>query len=207
MKFKRGFIDLNVFWNFFKLFLTNYVIFLIPIYWYNYGLQNFLWLSDIGLFLTLVGLWTNSNLLISISAVSVLLVELIWNLDFFLHLVFNIKVIKLSDYMFNKKYSIPLRLLSLFHIFMPIIWIIYLMQNGYNQEAIYYSIFLYWVILLLTYLFTDPIENINWVFLPQINKKIGFISPISWILLLFILFPLLIFFPTHYLFIKLFMIN
>lgn len=178
------------------------MIILIPAYWYFYGFKNFLWLSDIGLFLTVLALWTNSVLLMSIAAVEMFFFELIWNLDFCLILFFNINKIKLADYMFDPKYPIGLRFLSFFHIFMPIIWVLYLHSFGYDSSALYYATILFWTILLLTYFFTDPAENINWVFWPK-NHKLK-ISQFSWLILLAICFPLFDFLPTHYLFLKLF---
>lgn len=190
-------------WQFLKLFLTIFVIILIPVYWHYYGLQNFLWLSDIGLFLTVLALWTNSLLLMSMAGVGILLVELAWNIDFFAQLIFIIKVIGVSDYMYESSYPLALRALSLFHVIMPGIWLVYLAQHGYDKRAFYYFTLLYWVILLTTYLFTCPQANINWVFFPQAHG-IETISPFLWVVILSISFPLLLFLPTHYWFKKVF---
>ncbi len=177
-------------------FLTIFITILIPTYWYYYGIRNFLWLSDIGLFLTIIALWLKSNLLMSMAAVGVLLLELFWCLDFFAKLIFNINISGLSDYMFDKKYPLLLRAISLFHITSPLIWIFYLAQYGYDTNAIYYFTILYWIALILTYRFTNPEENISWVFAPQANK--WNIKPITWVIILFIFLPLLVFLPTHY---------
>ena len=61
--------------------LTLFIIVLIPVYWKTYGPQNFLWLSDIGLFLTVLALWLKSSLLISMACVGVLFIELLWAND------------------------------------------------------------------------------------------------------------------------------
>ena len=181
---------------FVKFFLTLFTIILIPIYWYYYGVQNFLWLSDIGLFLTVIGLWFNSRLLLSMAAVGVLAVELAWNIDFFA-LIFNINLIYLAHYMFDSTYPIFLRVLSSFHIINPLVWIWYLAHSGYDKRAFYYFTVLYWIVLIVTYLFTHPKKNINWAFLPQVYA-IPHISPLAWVIFLFICFPLLVFLPTHY---------
>lgn len=192
---------------FLKLLLTIFTAVLIPIYWRAYGPQNFLWLSDIGLFLTVIAWWIHSPLLMSMAAVGVLLLELIWNIDFFLGFLFNVKMIGLADYMFDhKQYSLLLRALSLFHVFMPVIWIFYLAQNGYDPRAFLYFTLLYWIILFITYAFTTPKENINWVFYPQ-QHGITKISQQQWIALLFIGFPVGIFLPTHFLCMILFKIH
>ena len=197
----------NVFWISFKYLLTAYLAVLIPIYYRNYGIQNFLWLSDIGLFLTALGLWINSGLLVSMAAVGVLFLESVWNIDFFCYLFFNVNLIGLSEYMFDNSYSKSLRGLSLFHIFMPIIWVLYLAQYGYDNRAILYFVFLYWTVLFLVYFFTKPKENINWVFFPELHSSIRLmrlVSGLRWVAILFIFVPLLIFLPTHYILAKLF---
>ena len=135
------------------------------------------------------------------AAVGVLVVEVAWALDFFGKIIFNRYIFHLSDYMFDSQYPFLLRILSLFHLFTPIIWIIYLTKYGYDPRALYYFTLLYWIILIHTYFFTNPQENINWVFLPQ-TYKWRTISPISWVIILAIIFPLLVFLPMHYFLLK-----
>ena len=192
----------DIYFQTIKYFLTLFTLILIPIYSYSYGIQNFLWLSDIGLFLTVVGLWLNSPLLISMAAVGVLTTELFWNIDYFADLLFAYNISSLSDYMFDASYPLFLRGLSLFHVITPIIWIWYLAQYGYDKCSFIYFTFLYWSVLFLIYFGTSPEENINWVFSNQINN-IGIASPV-WFLFLFIAFPLFIFLPTHYVLQKIF---
>ncbi|MCL5875847.1 MAG: hypothetical protein M1114_05235 [Candidatus Dependentiae bacterium] len=196
---------MNIYWHYIKLILTGFTAILIPAYWYNYGPQNFLWLSDIGLFLTVIALWMDSPLIMSITAVGILSGELAWNIDFFSKIILNSFTTGMSDYMFSSAYPIALRALSGFHIALPIIWILYLAHYGYDKQAIYYFIVLYWIVLLVTYLYTDPVKNINWVFLPQ-TLGIQTISPLMWVIFLAIFFPLLICLPTHYVFTKVFKI-
>lgn len=184
--------------SFLKYFLTIFVIILIPVYWHYYGPQNFLWLSDIGLLLTVLSLWLHMPLLISIAVVGVLITELIWNIDFFVDLLIGVNIIDLSDYMFDSQYPLMLRGISLFHVFAPIIWIWYLARYGYDKRAFWYTTVGYWMILLVTYFCTDPAKNINWVFLPQTYPMPLMLNQIGWLIILFIGFPLLIFLPTHY---------
>ena len=190
-------------WDLVKYLLTAFILILVPVYLYYYGLQNFLWLSDIGLFLTLCALWTKSDLIMSMAAVGVLFVELAWSADFFVELIFGINLIHLSDYMFDSSYPIVLRLLSLFHIVTPIIWVLYILQYGYNKRAVYYFTLLYWASLFMTYFFTDHKANISWVFFPEVYNT-QFISELSWVIFLIIGFPVFIFLPTDYILRKVF---
>lgn len=193
----------SLYWRYVKYFLTIFVIILIPVYVPYYGWQNFLWLSDIGLFLTLAALWLHSSLLMSMAAVGVLFTELVWCVDYFVELFSGYNLIDLSDYMFDSGYPMALRAISLFHVFVPIIWIWYLVKYGYDRRAFLHMTCLYWLVLVTTYLFTEPAANINWVFLPQANPCIEF-SPLGWVSFLFVAFPLFIFLPSHFIYKRLF---
>lgn len=193
----------NLSTNILKYFITIFTLILIPIYWHYYSFYNFLWLSDIGLFLTVIGLWLNSNLIFSMATVGILLLEIVWNIDFFVDLFTKINLIDLSDYMFNSEYPLPLRLISLFHVFVPIIWLFYLYKWGYNKKAFLSFLPLFWADILAVYLFSSPSENINWVFLPQIYKWTYISQPI-WLLIMLFGFPLFIFLPMHFLLAKIF---
>lgn len=173
-----------------KLLLTLWILVLVPVYWVNYGPQNFLWFSDIGLFGTAFALWLESPLLMSIMALITLPVELAWNVDFFVRIFANYSAIGIAQYMFESRYSLFLRSLSLFHIVTPVVWIWYILQWGYDPRALPYAIFVCWVTLLLTYIFTTPEENINWVFNPAIHNW-QWISSQAWLLLLMSIFPIL----------------
>ena len=186
-----------------KYALTIFVIILVPVYTYFYGIENFLWLSDVGLLLTILALWLNSTLLMSMAALGVMVVELAWNVDFFAILLLNINPIGFSNYMFDSSYPLMLRGLSLFHVVTPPIWLWYLAQRGYNKRALPCFTVLFWFILPTTYFLTQHQANINWVFLPELQNW-QLVSPTMWVVFLFIGFPLLIFAPTHYVFTRIF---
>lgn len=196
-------ITKQVTWNGLKWFLTLFIAILIPTYWHYYGFQNFLWLSDIGLFFTVIGLWFNSALIMSMATVGILFLELVWAVDFFAELFLGLNPIDLSDYMFDAHYPLILRGISLFHIITPVIWICYMLQYGYDRRALYYFTIFYWINLITVYLFTDIKENINWVFLPTIYNWHTITQPM-WVIILFVGFPLCLFLPMHFLCKKLF---
>lgn len=191
------------FWLMIKYALTIFMAVLVPVYWHHYGPLNFLWISDMGLILTTVGLWLRAPVLVSMAAVGVMLTELVWCVDYFAELLFGLNIIDLSDYMFDGGYPVLLRGLSLFHVAMPIIWILYLKQYGYHTRALRYMTFLYWAMVIFTYTLTEPAANVNWVFLPLFRPHWG-VAENVWMILLMVLFPLGIFLPTHYAYTKLF---
>lgn len=174
---------------FLKLLLTAWVAIIIPIYWKNYGLQNFLWFSDIALFGTVFALWLESPFLMSTIMLYSLPVEILWNIDFFIYLVSGYHFVGTAYYMFEAKYSLFLRFLSLFHMILPVVWVLYLFKFGYDVRALPYAVILCWATLILTYLFTDPQANINGVFYPEVYR--WKISPRRWLILLLIIFPVM----------------
>ncbi|ACJ20320.1 hypothetical protein [Coxiella burnetii] len=179
-----------------KLVFTAFTLVLIPFYWRAHGSQNFLWLSDIALFLTLIAFWMNSSLLISVSVISFLLPEIVWNIDFFFQLLARRRLLGVTDYMFDPKRTLFLRGLSLFHIALPILWIWGLYLWGYNKNAFGYATFLLWGILTATYFLTDPPKNINWVFLPH-RLKWTWMPSWLWLMILLIGLPFTMIWPLH----------
>lgn len=181
-----------------KLGYTAFVLILVPVYWKRYGPGNFLWFSDIALFTIGIALWTESRLLVSMVAVGVLFLEIVWNVDYFGRLLTGHPLLGLSDYMFDEDKSLFLRGLSYFHIFLPVIVMWLLAKWGYDTRAIYWQTALAWVVLPLTYFLTDPQENVNWVFGPG-NEPQQSISSDLYFAGVMLFFPLVIFLPSHFL--------
>ena len=55
-----------------KLAYTAFMAVLVPVYWHYYGPTNFLYFCDVALILTLVAIWPENALLISMCAVGIL---------------------------------------------------------------------------------------------------------------------------------------
>ena len=146
-----------------KLSHTLFVCVLFPIYWKQYGPGNFLWFSDIALLMTVPALWLESSLLTSMTALSVVFLDVAWNLDFFVRLTTGKSLSGLSAYMFDSKISRVIRALSLFHIVFPILLLWMLYRLGYDQRALVAQTLLAWIILPASYLLTRRSENVNWV--------------------------------------------
>jgi hypothetical protein len=108
---------------------------MLPAYWYFYGPANFLLLCDIAIILTTVGLWKGSALLLSMQAVSSLLLDLIWDLDVVARLVTGRHWIGGTEYMWDARWPLWLRLLSLFHVLLPPVLLWGLHRVGYDRRA------------------------------------------------------------------------
>ncbi len=58
-----------------KIAWTVWVLCWAPVYWKHYGAQNFLFFCDLGNFLILLAMWTESALVFSWQAAGLLLVQ------------------------------------------------------------------------------------------------------------------------------------
>jgi hypothetical protein len=186
-----------------KILYTLFICVLIPVYWRQYGPGNFLWFSDIALFTTAAALWLESSLLASMMALSVIVLESVWIIDFLIGLFAGSSVIGLSAYMFDSKISLPIRALSLFHIVMPVILVWLLHRFGYDTRAFIPQTVLAWIVLLASYFLTNPSENINWVYGPSSGPQ-KWMPATLYLILLMLAFPLVLYLPTHFLLKKLF---
>jgi len=186
-----------------KLAYTVFICVLVPVYWIHYGPGNFLWFSDIALFVTAAALWLESSLLVSMMAVSVVVLELVWIIDFVIGLIAGSSYIGLSAYMFDAKISLPIRALSLFHIFLPVILVWLLYRFRYDTRALIAQTLLAWIVLPASYFLTKPSANVNWVYGPGGEPQRWMPAPL-YLVLLMLAFPLVLYLPTHFLLKKLF---
>ena len=179
-----------------NLLYTLFVCVLVPVYWRQYGPANFLWFSDLALFIGLAALWLESSLLASMQAVSVVLLELAWNIEFFVGLIAGKQILGLAGYMFKSDKPLWLRGLSLFHVPLPVILLWQVCCFGYDPRAWIAQTGLFWLVMPICFFFTRPEENINWVFGPgsQPQRKI---PAGAYLILLLIGAPLFIYLPTH----------
>ncbi|HKQ48641.1 MAG TPA: membrane-associated protein [Phycisphaerae bacterium] len=185
-----------------KVAATVFVAVLVPVYGKRYGPANFLWFSDIALFLTVAALWLESKLLVSIAAVGTMLLEIGWNIDFVLQLTGKIHYFGLSDYMLDPGIPVFVRALSLFHVPLPFLWLWMLHRLRYDRRAVVIQTIFAWIVLPATFAL-GPRENVNWVygFGPEPQR---YMPPWSHLLLLMVLFPTLVYMPSHLLLTKLF---
>jgi hypothetical protein len=180
-----------------KLFYTLFVCVLVPVYWRHYGLANFLWFSDLALLIGLAATWLESPLLASMQAVSVVLLELVWTIDFLVRLLTGKQTIGIAAYMFKSDKPPFVRGLSLFHLVLPFFLLRIVYVLGYDPRALIMQTFFFWTVVLVCYFFTKPSDNINWVFGigVQPQKKI---SSTLYLALLLLAVPICIYLPTHF---------
>lgn len=147
-----------------KVTHTAFVGVLVPVYWRQYGPGNFLWFSDVALLVSVPALWLESSLLASTQAVGVLIPEALWMADFGAGLITGRTPIRLASYTFDRRIAMPVRMLSLFHVWLTPLLVSIVSRRGYDRRALKCQMWLTWVILLASWRLTRPEENVNWVY-------------------------------------------
>lgn len=189
----------SVTWAFRALF-TVLVAVVVPVYIVKYGPSNFLWFSDIGLFGLFAALWLEHRLLGSMMAVAVLLPETLWLVSFASGAIAKGRGMStLAMYMFDVRIPLYLRLLSgAFHFVLPpaAIWVVY--RYGYDMRALAAQTLLAWIVLPATLWLTPAEKNVNWVRGFGHPPRTPLPLPLHFALVM-LAYPLVIYWPTHWL--------
>jgi hypothetical protein len=187
-----------------KLAYTAFMAVLLPVYWHYYGPTNFLYFCDTALILTLIAIWPENPLLISMSAVGILLPQLYWAFDFLINAA-GYSLTGVTDYMFEAKRSLFLRALSLFHGWLPFLLLYLVWKLGYDRRALWAWTGWAWIALLICFFLMPPPMpdpgllpvNINYVWGLSDYAPQHWVPPYVWFAGLMIGLPLLVFLPTH----------
>ena len=167
----------------------------LTIYLKFWGATTFLFLCDIAVILTCLGLFTGNALLLSSQALSSLVIDTAWLLDIATKLIFNRHLIGGTDYFFDPKYPLWVRLMSCFHVVLPIVLITALRCTGYDRRALRLQ-FAIAAVAMIASRFADPYRNINFVFAdPFLHRQWG-PGPIHVAVTLLVL-AIAIYLPTH----------
>jgi hypothetical protein len=166
-----------------------------PAYWHTWGAANFLYLCDIAVILTCIGLASNNMLLISSQAVSALLVDIAWTLDAGFRFFVGRQLFGRTEYLFDARYPLWIRLLTLYHLILPplLLWALY--RAGYDrrgwalQSAIALPIF-------IASRFTTPAENMNFAFSDPFFHRSWGPAPVH-IAITFLFMVFVVYLPTH----------
>ncbi len=178
-----------------KIAWTVCVAVWVPLYWRQYGAQNFLYFCDLGNLLVLAGLWLESRLIFSWQATGLLFFQTLFIVDLTGALLTGRHFIGGSEYMFDPHLSLFIRLLSLFHVVMPplLLWAIW--RLGYDKRGWKYQTLLTWIVVPVSY-FWRPQYDVNWargLFLREQQAVPGWIYLMTYLVVV----PLAVYWPTH----------
>jgi hypothetical protein len=189
-----------------RISYAAFVAVLVPVYLHHFGPTNFLYYCDVALLLTLAGVWLESPLLVSMSAVGVLLPQAVWISDFVSTLLGR-PVLGMTAYMFDDQRPLYLRGLSLFHGWLPIVLIWLVRRLGYDRRAFAAWTALAWVLMPVCF-FLMPAPgsqppgsarpvNINYVYGFSDQRAQTGMPPLAYFWLLMAGMPLAVFLPAH----------
>jgi hypothetical protein len=172
-----------------KLMFSAWVAVLLPTYWENTPLQ-LLWSCNVALLITGVGLWLESSLLVSRAAIGIVWWQLLWVVDFLVHLATGLSVTGMSNYMFDQKFNLFSRLLSLYHGWLPFVLLWALSRLRYDRRALLLQTLVAWTVFLLsatlTTDLTGPAGNLNMVYGLSETKPQTLMAPPLWLTLMMV---------------------
>jgi hypothetical protein len=177
---------------------TDWLVCWVVVILWAYGPQNFLWLCNLSKFLLLYALWRRDRLVVSSQAGTVCLIGGIWVLDFVPGLATGGATAVVTSYMFDPELPLLARLTSLYHLFLPLMAIWILLRLGYDGRGPWVQTGIGAVVMVATWLLTDPERNVNWLTRPFGVEQVWLPDAI-WVFLAVLLYPLLVYWPGHYL--------
>lgn len=173
-----------------------------PAYAWNWGFANFLNLCDLALILTCLGFFASSPLLLSSQAVSSLVVDALWTLDVVWRLILGRHLIGGTEYMWDERFPLALRLLSLFHVGLPPLLLWTLRRVGYDRRALLLQSAIAAVVIPLARL-AGPEANTNFSHTaPLLHRPLG--PPALHLVLTLAILVFVIYLPTHLLLARLY---
>jgi hypothetical protein len=190
-----------------KIGYTAFVAVLVFYYWVTYTPWNFLYFCDVALLLTLVAIWTENALLVSMSSVGILLPQTLWVLDFLARAVAGIHITGMTAYMFDPAIPLFVRGLSTFHGWLPFLLVYLLTRVGYDDRAYRAQAVLAVALLLVCFYlapqpppapdFPNHAVNINYVYGMDDKQPQTLMAPELWLLLMILVNVVGLYVPTH----------
>ena len=178
-----------------KIGWTVWLVCWAPVYWKQYGAQNFLFFCDVGNFLIGVALWLESPLIFSWQATGLLLFQTLYTVDLAGAWLTGHHWIGGTEYMFDPGVPFPVRLLSLFHVVTPPLLVWAIRRLGYDRRGWKWQTLTCWIVVPISYLWR-PGFDVNWARGPFFREQ--HVVP-GWLYLMgyLVVVPLVIYFPTH----------
>jgi hypothetical protein len=169
----------------------------VPAYAITWGWRNFLALCDVAAALGCLGLWRGDRLLVSSQALPAVVVGALWAVDVASRLLTGAHLFGGTEYMWNPRVPLAVRLLSLFHLVLPVVLVAALRRmGGYDRRALGLQAALTAVLLVAARLVGDRGRNLNYAFAdPLFGRSLG-PAPLH-LLAILVGTVVLVYLPTH----------
>jgi hypothetical protein len=165
-----------------------------PLYWRQYGAQNFLYFCDIGNFLIAAGLWAESPLILSWQAVGLLVFQTLYSVDLIGAALFGHHAIGGTEYMFDPKVPSLIRLLGLYHLVVPPLLLWAVRRLGYHERGWKLQTLTTWIVVPICFLWR-PQYNVNWA--RGLGHEQHLIPQWLYLVSYGIVAPVVVYWPTH----------
>jgi hypothetical protein len=179
-----------------KIFWTVWVILWAPVYWRQYGLQNLLFFCDLGNLFIAAALWLESSLIFSWQAISLLMFQSVFTMDFVIALVSGHHPVGGTECMFDPHIALPVRGLSLFHVVTPplLLWAIW--RLGYDRRGWKYQTLTLWIVVPINYFWRSQYD-VNWARGPFFREQ-TVVPGLVYLAGYLVLVPAVVYLPTHW---------
>jgi len=178
-----------------RWFSLLWMIVWLPAYFRVWGWANLLHLCDVAVILTFVGIWLANPLLLSSQAVSSLAAGFFWILDVGWRLTTGRFLVGGTDYMWDARYPLWVRLLSTFHVALPLVLLWTLRKVGYDRRAFGLQSAIA-IVLLIVSRFLSAELNMNYAYRDPVFYRAWGPAP-AHLAMIFIPLVALIYWPTH----------
>ncbi|MGB2590524.1 MAG: hypothetical protein WBG02_08705 [Candidatus Acidiferrum sp.] len=167
----------------------------LPAYFRVWGWSNLLHLCDVAVILAFVGIWLANPLLLSSQAVAALAPGALWILDVGWRVFSGRFLIGGTDYMWDAHYPLWVRLLSTFHVGLPLVLLWTLRRVGYDRRGFGLQTGIAAVLLIGSRLLPEEL-NMNYAFRDPLFHRVWGSPPLH-LAVIFIPLVVLIYWPTH----------
>jgi len=167
----------------------------LPSYIRVWGCANLLHLCDIAVILAFIGIWWANPLLISSQTVSSLAAGVFWCLDVGWRLATGRYLVGGTDYMWDTRYPLWVRLLSTFHVGLPLVLLWAMRKVGYDRRALALQAALAAGLLIVSRFLSAEL-NMNYAYRDPLLQRTWGPAPVH-LAVIYIPLVALIYWPTH----------
>jgi hypothetical protein len=141
-----------------------------PLYALTWGWRNFLALCDVAVVLGCLGLARSNRLLVGSQALPTMVVGVLWTTDLAARQLTGKHLFGGTEYMFDQRVWLPIRLLSLFHLALPVVLVLAVRRLGYDRRALPLQAGITLVLLVAARLVARG-QNLNYVYRDPIFRR------------------------------------
>jgi hypothetical protein len=153
-----------------------------------------LYFCDVGNFLIAIGLWTESRLILSWQAVGLLVFQTLYAIDLIAAALFGHHIIGGTEYMFDPKVSLFVRLLGLYHLVVPPLLLWTVRRLGYDTQGLKWQTLTAWILVPINFFWRHQ-YNVNWA--RGLGHEQHTVAGWLYLAAYLILVPLVVYWPTH----------